>query len=107
MTREERCFAIMRRWAAVNRVLEGFSDSERAVIADLFSGTSDLPQSAKRLGTTKERLRRVSVGYSRTCSWTLTMLPQPRPHHPTALSRHLGRLAAGIGQGEARGDGAA
>jgi len=60
MTREERLFAIMRRWSAINAVLDQLRPGQREALIDLFSGLS-LQESAKRIKVTKERARQLRM----------------------------------------------
>jgi DNA-directed RNA polymerase sigma subunit (sigma70/sigma32) len=59
MTREEKLFAVMRRWVAVNKCLETFSDRERDIITAFFLRSSDLATMAKKHQITKERVRQI------------------------------------------------
>lgn len=52
-TSDERFFALMRRWHAVNLCLGTLGERERLAIESLFVHRESIAECAKRLGTTK------------------------------------------------------
>ncbi len=60
MTKEEKLFALLRRWTAINKVMETLSEMKRTAVKNLFEGKS-VKNTAKELKVTQARVKQIEI----------------------------------------------